>query len=93
MKVNWRMRRKLVENNKTKNIINSFFPVHCLLYLNMFSLLAAASNLIKAAKNGIHRKANGRHVNCTKVKKQRASHPGVGFFRVSFFTYVGLEAF
>ena len=29
MKVNWRMRRKLAENNKTKNIINSFFHVHC----------------------------------------------------------------
>ena len=53
-----------------------------------FSLLAAAFNLIKVAKNGIHRKATGRHVKGTKVKKQRASHPGVGFFRVSFLTYV-----
>ena len=52
-----------------------------------FSLLAAAFNLIKVAKNGIHRKATGRHVNWTKVKKQRASHPGVGFFRVSFVTF------
>ena len=34
--MNWRMRRKLVENNKTKNIINSFFHVHCLLNLHMY---------------------------------------------------------
>ena len=58
-----------------------------------FSSLPAAFNLIKVAKNGIYREATGRHVNCTKVKKQRASHPGVGFFRVSFVTYVGWKLF
>ena len=54
-----------------------------------FSPVAGTDNLIKVAKNGIHREATGRHVKWTKVKKQRASHPGVSFFRVSFFTYFG----